>query len=201
MTQNYSFILTLSQLIVPARYTTTNTHSYNKYQLYTANANIILSSHIPHPRIAVHTATGHCIHITHFSNPEELTPCITHFNKPAELISCIYSLQQRNRSPRITHCHDSFAILRTLSILKTHNFHFKHYLHPVSMILTLHNPEFSHPTATYSSRIPRIALMTLSTILTFHLQSSFYTLYANTEHSTRTTAAHFLRRAMHLWTP
>ncbi|GBN28979.1 hypothetical protein AVEN_247385-1 [Araneus ventricosus] len=37
-----------------------------------------------------------------------------------------------------THCHDSFAILRTLSILKTHNFHFTHYLHPVSTILTLH---------------------------------------------------------------
>ncbi|GBM85562.1 hypothetical protein AVEN_109383-1 [Araneus ventricosus] len=62
--------------------------------------------------------------------------------------------------PHITHCHDSFAILRTLSILKIHNFHFIQYLHPVSTILTLHtvhNPAFSHPTATYSSRIPRIA--------------------------------------------
>ncbi|GBN68179.1 hypothetical protein AVEN_181018-1 [Araneus ventricosus] len=133
------------------------------YSIYQHNSQFShFHTHESHFTLSV---TGHSFHITHFSNPEELTPCITHFNKPAELISCAFThfsnqaeltpcithfsnqleltpcithfSNQAELTPRITHCHDSFAILRTLSIIYTHNFHFVH-LHSVSTLLTLH---------------------------------------------------------------
>ncbi|GBN85300.1 hypothetical protein AVEN_94607-1 [Araneus ventricosus] len=98
----------------------------------------------------------------------------------------------------ITHFHDSFTIpshtvrskdpqfsLHTLSSSSIHDFHTPHTV-PQTCIF----PSHSYSQFSYSIHCP----VALSTILTFHLQSPFHTLYANSEHSTHTTVTFFMPR-------